>query len=109
MQGLGPRLLKPAITQLLVFVARAPVPQASGPLAGVPTVPAPGPSLPFEKAGKMPAFTQLVTAASYELSQPGRPNCCWILEVAGRGEDRSQLPTRVGASVHWKPRMMASP
>src|SRR6188508_39803 len=100
--GLGPRLLLVAITQVpappLVF--RLPVPQARGALAGGPTVPAPGPLLPVEKSGKMPAFTQFCTAVLYVASQPLPPQLLFDTRGRRSGRGSSVPPTRVGAIVH---------
>src|SRR4051794_10481081 len=52
----GPRLLKPAIVSFDALIAPTPIKKGYEP--GAPTVPAPGPALPLENEGMMPASIQ---------------------------------------------------
>jgi hypothetical protein len=96
-QTAGPRLLKDATWSL---TSVAPTPNDSGKLPGEPTVPGPGPLLPFAKAGKMPAATQACTSARnsvlYVAVEPQE-----LLTTSG-----ALAGSPPGASIHWKPSWM---
>src|SRR5262249_50151325 len=94
-------------TQFATLVSSAPVPQDSGNEAGEPTVPAPGPLLPLEKSGKIPALTQFCTPVRKVASvQTVLPQL--LLEMCGRTAGLGCVPCRrVGARVQWKPARIA--
>src|SRR5262245_42663059 len=93
----GPRDEKPAMAPLM---SKAPAAYVSGRSPGDPAVPQPGPVLPFEKAGKMPAAIQACTAGWKNGSPEPPPH--ELLTMSGRRSGRGLSPLRsVGARMNW--------
>ncbi len=60
----------------------------------------PGPALPLEKAGKMPAARQASTICVYQSSCVALPQ--ELLTMCGARSGRGLWPARsVGATIHW--------